>query len=288
MMNLSQAKNQLQESISGIYDSREAENISQMVMESITGWERIDISLNRQAALSVNQLERIKQIGQELLAHRPVQYVLGESWFAGMKFFVDENVLVPRPETDELVNWVAEEIDNGPKGKQDLIVMDVGTGSGCIAISVKKKIPAVKMLAVDVSDAALSIAKKNSKSLNAEIELIKADFLNPSIRQELPAVDILISNPPYIPKSAGSTMSPGVVNHEPSLALFVDDHHPLVFYHALSEFGKTHLHSGGMIFAEINELMGPSVLELFERDGWELEMRKDLQGKHRMIKAWKS
>ena len=287
-MTLFQAKNQLRETISKIYESREADNISQMVMESVTGWERIDVSLNRQAALSANQLDRIKKIESELLTHRPIQYILGECWFAGMRFFVDENVLVPRPETEELVNWVVEEVDKGPKGKQELLMMDVGTGSGCIAISVKKKIASAKMMAVDVSDAALKIANKNSKFLDVPIELIKADFLNSTTRKQLPKVDILISNPPYIPKSDSKSMTHGVVAFEPTLALFVDDHDPLIFYKALCEFGSTNLHSGGMVFAEINEQMGHTVLELFESQGWELEMRKDLQGKDRMIKAWKN
>jgi release factor glutamine methyltransferase len=276
-MDLQQAQNELASCLTLLYGEREAGLIADWVMEHLTGRKRIDRLLNRSAPLpSPEQYEKYKAA---LLAHRPVQYVLNESWFCGMKFYVDEQVLIPRPETEELVEWVVKEAK--PK-----TLLDVGTGSGCIAIALKRQLPLSRVYACDTSSGALAIARRNALDLKADIHFHQLDFLDSRQWASLPEINYLVSNPPYIPLKDKATMAPHVVDSEPSLALFVTDEDPLVFYRALSDFARQKLAAGGTIFAEIHEAMGPSVMALFREAGFgEVILKKDLQGKDRMIKA---
>ena len=219
---------------------------------------------------------------ERLLKHEPVQYVLNECWFYGLKFYVDKNVLIPRPETEELVDWVIRNIKFPFK---DLKILDIGTGSGCIAISLKRKLRKAEVWACDISNEALAVAKRNADNLQADINFIQLDFLNEEERNKLPSFDIIVSNPPYIPQKDKETMQQNVVAHEPHTALFVSDNNPLVFYTAIADFATQHLSKDGSIYCEIHENLGKEVSEIFLQNKFIFEMKKDMQGKERMIKA---
>lgn len=281
-----QQKAQLQLKI--LYDEREAVNITDWVMEHITGKKRIDRLLDKQAMLTTSQQLQLDTILQELATHKPIQYVLGEAWFAGMKFFVNENVLIPRPETEELVQWVGEESQKLSRHTRDKSqkLLDIGTGSGCIPISLKKLLPELSVSSVDVSKEALEVAKKNAAGLDVDVNFLHLDFLNEANWDQLPIVDIIVSNPPYIKQSEQNNMSKNVLDFEPSIALFVPDEDALLFYRKIALFSKTHLSKSGSIFLEINEALGKEVIELYESAGYKVELRKDMQGKDRMARIY--
>ena len=284
-MTVHQATRWLQTELAQVYDQREGANITALVMEHVTGWRRIDRVLNKQQNLLAVQLDRLKNYTAQLLQHRPVQYVLGEAWFYGMKFFVQEQVLIPRPETEELVEWVVREIKEGGKesGKK---LLDIGTGSGCIAVALKKELPGADIYACDVSERALEIAGKNAGSNGVQINFLETDFLQPEQRKGLPAADVLVSNPPYIPLSDKVAMQPRVLQYEPHLALFVADNDPLIFYKEMAGFAKTHLLQTGAVYVEVHEEMAGAVSALFRSAGFNrVEVRRDLQGRDRMVKA---
>jgi release factor glutamine methyltransferase len=190
--------------------------------------------------------------------------------------------LIPRPETEEMVDWV---IRNLKFPFSELRILDVGTGSGCIAISLKRKLRKAEVWACDVSEGALSVAKKNSVNLQAEINFELLDFLNAKERNRLPLFDIIVSNPPYVPEKDMATMNKNVLGFEPYKALFVKDNNPLLFYEAIADFGKTHLNKDGSVYCEINETLSNETIELFIEKGFVTELRKDMQGKDRIIKA---
>jgi release factor glutamine methyltransferase len=282
-MTIHEAQQQLLFQLYHVYDNREAANIADWVMEHLTGWKKIDRIINKQLPLLPDTVARLEQYIKELGAHKPVQYVLHEAWFCGMPFYVDEHVLIPRPETEELVEWVVSEVGSR---KPDISIFDIGTGSGCIPVSLKKKLPKANVYACDVSEGALAVAKKNAVTFQTNIHFLQADFLNTSSWQQLPAVDIIVSNPPYIPHSNKNTMLPNVLEFEPHVALFVPNDDPLLFYKAIAEFAQQKLLPGGSIFAEIHEDLGEQTKALFLEKGFnQVEVRKDMQGKDRMIKA---
>ena len=281
-MTLQSAQQQLEIQLKTVYEEREAVNITDWVLEHITGKKRIERLLDKQLLLTDEQQTRLLQIKTELITHRPVQYVLGESWFAGMKLYVNESVLIPRPETEELIEWAAESIQNSKFKIQN--ILDIGTGSGCIPIAVKKKIPGVSVSSIDVSLEALQVAKQNAEILDTDIAFLHIDFLNESAWNQLPVFDVIVSNPPYIKQSEEKNMAKNVLVFEPLIALFVPDKDALLFYRKIAAFAKSHLNKKGMIFLEINETLGKEVVALFEKDGYVVELRKDLQGKDRMVK----
>ncbi|MGE5106798.1 MAG: peptide chain release factor N(5)-glutamine methyltransferase [Sphingobacteriales bacterium] len=283
-MTIHQAYQQLLFQLYEIYDNREAQNIADWVMEYITEWKRIDRIINKEFPLSIQKEEQLKKITAELLNHRPVQYVLGEAWFAGMKFYVNEKVLIPRPETEELVEWIVKEVTNS--GLQAVKIIDIGTGSGCIPIALKKKLPDAQITAIDVCSEALSIAVENAVNNETEIDFKLIDFLDDPKWAELGRFSIIASNPPYIKKSEAADMKKGVLDFEPSLALFVPDNDALIFYKKIAEFAQAHLEKNGTAFLEINEALGNDVVNLFKEHGFSnIELKKDLQGKDRIVKA---
>jgi release factor glutamine methyltransferase len=282
-MTILQAQQQTLVQLKLLYDEREAANITDWVMEHITGQKRIDRLLNKQALLTSAQQEKLEIILPQLAAHKPVQYVLQEAWFAGMPFFVNEHVLIPRPETEELVEWIGVESQKLKVKSQKLL--DVGTGSGCIPVSLKKKLPDSDITSIDVSEDALNVAKKNAAGLGTEIHFLHTDFLNEENWKQLPVFDIIVSNPPYIKQSEHSSMSKNVTAFEPSLALFVPDEDALLFYRKIALFAKTHLSKQGSVFLEINEALGKETAALYESEGYVVELRKDMQGKERMVKG---
>jgi len=318
-MDLSQAQKALAVALEARYGSREGALIADWVMEYLTGLRKLDRLVRKTEELSGEALGLYERFTAELVAGRPVQYVLGESWFAGLRFYVDERVLIPRPETEELVDWVLAEADGA--GGQDgavardgaaapdgaaagdgaaapdgaaardgvdgrPVVLDVGTGSGCIAITLSRGLPAAAVYAVDVSGEALVVAKRNAGELDAAVRFLELNFLEEAGWERLPPVRWLVSNPPYIPASERKSMATHVVDAEPALALFVPDEDALVFYRALGRFARTRLAVGGALYVEIHEDLGAAVREVLVREGArEVIVRQDLQRKDRMVKA---
>jgi release factor glutamine methyltransferase len=280
-MTIHEARQRLVFRLYDIYDDREAQSIADWVMEELTGWQKIDRILNKKVPLSTPHLERLEQITNELMAHKPVHYILHQSWFMGMKLYVDENVLIPRPETEELVVWASSEWGRASRA------LDVGTGSGCIAISLKKKFPEAVVTACDISEGALKVAERNAKEQNAEIEFLQIDFLNKEERDKLAMFDIIVSNPPYIAAQEKHEINKHVVDYEPHTALFVPDNDSLVFYEALADFGLTHLQPNGFMMMEIHYQKGNAVKQLFESKNYNVEVRQDMQGKDRIVKSWR-
>ncbi len=265
-----------------IYPESEAGNITDWVMEHITGSSKTERMLYKNEAITPNEENKVIDYCNRLLRQEPVQHILQEAWFYGNTFFVNKNVLIPRPETEELVEWILE--DNRSKGEMQLL--DIGTGSGCIPITLKKKLPKTEVTSCDISKEALDVAKKNAASLLANVTFYELDFLNEKQRDTLGNYEIIVSNPPYIPISEKLTMAANVVDHEPALALFVPEEDPLIFYSAIADFGKKHLLNYGAIYMEIHEDLAVKVLTLFEKEQYKTLLKKDMQGKNRMIKAW--
>jgi len=286
-MTFNEARTVLTKELKNVYDSDELNNIADLVIEHITSLPRIEQVKDRKSYLTCEQLESIDSITERLKKNEPVQYVLGEAWFAGMKFKVNKNVLIPRPETEELVDWIVNENQKSKVKSQNII--DIGTGSGCIPITIKKKIREANVSAIDVCSEALFTAIENATELEAEVDFKLLDFLDESKWNELDQYDIIVSNPPYIKQSEIQTIHERVKDFEPHRALFVPDNDALLFYQKLSDFARTHLFPGGSLFVEINEALGKDVADLFSEKGFtSIELRKDMQGRDRMIKAYKN
>jgi release factor glutamine methyltransferase len=265
-----------------IYPEGEASQITDWAMENLTGSKKAERMLYKNAAITQKEESQLKEFTERLMQHEPVQYVLNESWFYGLKFYVDKNVLIPRPETEELVEWV---ISNCKFPIDKLSILDIGTGSGCIPIALKRKLRKADVWSCDISEAALQVAKKNAETLGADVNFLLVDFLTNEKTNQLPSFDIIISNPPYIPEKDKEQMQPNVLKHEPHTALFVPDNDALIFYKAIAEFGKDHLNPGGVMYLEMHENMGEEVCDLFNSKGYKTELKKDMQAKERMLKA---
>ena len=266
--------------LQGIYNLSEATTITDWVFEKIAGLKRVDIIKAPAQPLNPSTLQRLNDALQQLLAHKPVQYVLGEAWFYHLKLKVNEQVLIPRPETEELVELL---ISDRRSKITDPAILDIGTGSGCIPIAIKKNLPAAKITAVDVSEKALEVAKENAVQYNTSINFVAMDFLAETEWTTLPMFDIIISNPPYIPLNEKEKLAKNVVAYEPHTALFIPDKDPLIFYEKIAAFSKTHLLPGGMIYLETHEDLAKEVATLFNKEHSNTEIKKDIFGKDRMV-----
>lgn len=283
-MTIQHAYRQLLAQLYEIYETREAANIADWVIEHVTGQRKIDRIVYKDIPVSEEQQAKLAKIAGELLQHRPVQYVLGEARFMNMKLTVNEHVLIPRPETEELAEWIIEDIK--VSGKEIVSIIDIGTGSGCIPIAVKKKIHAAAVSAIDVSDKALQAAKLNAANQKVTIDFYHLDFLNERKWDELSKFDIIASNPPYIRESEAVEMRENVLRYEPHIALFVPDEDALIFYEAIAKFSREHLKTKGSVYVEINETLGEQVSEVFRKNGFfNVILKKDMQGRDRMVKA---
>jgi release factor glutamine methyltransferase len=258
-----------------IYDEAEAKAISEWLVEHFYGLSRNDLLLNIEIKQTANI--DLDNLIARLNAAEPIQYITGEAFFYGLKFKVSEAVLIPRPETEELVELILKHA----KSVINPTILDIGTGSGCIAVSLAKKYPDAIVSAWDISEAALEIAKKNAVLNQVKVNFEKVDILNVNQKQ---LYDIVVSNPPYISQSEAMDMRANVLNHEPHLALFVENDNPLVFYKAIAAFCKTNLKSGGRFFVEINEALGKETAEVFQNEGCvAIEIIKDMYGKERFV-----
>ena len=288
-MTIEEARKKIIKSLRKIYEEDEAKNISELLLEHITNLSSTKQIAKKNEALSASQCEFLDQSIECLHQHEPIQYITHEAWFAGMKFYVDKNVLIPRPETEELAEWVIKEVKNknspsaGRAGK--FRILDIGTGSGCIAVALKNNLPNAEVWACDISEEALNVARINADSLNATIDFVPLDFLDKEQRKQLPHIDIIVSNPPYVLQKDKNEMRKNVTDHEPAIALFVPDEDPLIFYSAIADFGREKLNDKGNIYVEIHENLGEPVKNLFQVKGYNsIGIKRDLQGKERMIK----
>ena len=254
-----------------------------MIMKHVCGLESYQLLTGKDNYLSESERGQVRMITERLLRREPIQYVLGTTEFCAMTFRVTPAVLIPRPETEELVEYIYM----SERGKK-LRILDIGTGSGCIAISLAKKLREADVCAVDISDEALGVAKKNAEKNAVAVSFVKADILSGQA-EELPfygETDIIVSNPPYVLQSEKSAMEENVLAYEPSTALFVPDDDPLVFYRAIAELGKKQLTPGGRLYFEINAAYGKETVALLEEHGYkEIILKPDFYGKDRMIKA---
>jgi release factor glutamine methyltransferase len=265
-----------------IYEDSEASQITDWVMEKITGSKKTERMLYKSSVLTHDEEIQIQSCTERLVQHEPVQYVLNESWFSGFKFYVDKNVLIPRPETEELVEWI---ITNCKFPVDQLKILDIGSGSGCIPVSLKRRIRRAEVWSCDISPDALEVSKKNATALGTDVNFLQLDFLDEEQWERLPSFDIIVSNPPYVPEKDKEQMQANVLQYEPATALFVTNNDPLVFYKAIAEFGKTHLNKSGSIYTEIHEGLGEETIHVFQLAGYKSELKKDMQQKDRMLKS---
>jgi release factor glutamine methyltransferase len=282
-MLLKNYKTILLQELSTLYDFQEIESFFYLLLESYEGKKRIDLALNPELELDEKQLIKWENALTDLKNQKPIQYIIGSTEFYGLPFLVNENTLIPRPETEELVEWIVEE---SRKSKvESLKILDIGTGSGCIAISLAKNIPNAEVFAIDLSEKALNMAEKN-----AEINQVKVDFVLKNIleTEELGfQLDIIVSNPPYVRNLEKSEIKPNVLEYEPHLALFVEDTDALIFYRKIAQLAKGNLSEKGKLFFEINQYLGKETLELLEYLGYKnIEIKKDIYGNDRMISCF--
>lgn len=267
--------------LNDLYNNNETEALTLWVVSEIMELSKATIKAFPEKELTVLQQELSSSILMELKTGKPLQYILGYTEFYGLKFVVNPAVLIPRPETEELVEWIVNSVDAG----KNISILDIGTGSGCIPISLKKNLPNSNISAIDVSPEALQTAKINAELNDVEIDFIEADILKHSqpLTQNL---QLIVSNPPYITPADKMQMHLNVVGFEPHTALFVPQDDPLLFYKAIADFAIANLTPGGLLFLEINESYGQETTELLSRKGFKnMEIKKDMSGRNRMIKA---
>lgn len=274
-MTANAAQQLLRERIRQHYEEREASAIAQWVVEDITGTTRAD-RLLRDPELTEEQKVIFERSSQQLMSGVPMQYVLGYAMFMGLQFSVNQHVLIPRPETEELVQWL---LDSTP---EDAKILDIGSGSGCIPISISKQRPDASVTSIDISPDALAVAKENARRLHAQVKWVQGDFLDLSVQALLDHPTVIISNPPYIPDSDKDTMAAHVVDHEPHVALFVPDNDALKFYRAIIAYGSRH--GVTEIFFETHYQLAQQVAVLGEGGGYRAEVRRDLAGNERMVR----
>jgi release factor glutamine methyltransferase len=279
-MSLQDTKQAMKHQLSNVYDALELNSIVNILIEEVTGWDALHQNIHKNDALEKSHTDQLTQYVEKLLTGKPLQYIIGKAWFMGKAFMVNEAVLIPRPETEELVEWIVEyaQIINKP-----LSILDIGTGSGCIPISLKQAIPNASITAIDISKEALAVAQQNAAAHNTSIEWIELDILQTKHLKE--QYDIIVSNPPYIPLREKPNMQSQVIDHEPLIALFVPDQYPLIFYSKIAHIGKSALKPNGQLFFEIHYDQGEAILALLNEMGYHAELRQDVYGKDRMVRA---
>jgi len=271
-----------------LYGTNEAEAITLIAIAEVCGFSNARIKAFPELELTSEQSEKLNELLDQLKTGKPIQYILGKTEFYGLPFNVNPSVLIPRPETEELVEWVISSVSSGQFAVDSML--DIGTGSGCIAISLKKHLPNAKVSAIDVSAKALKTAKENAELNEVEIDFIESDILIENSFSQISnlksQISIIISNPPYVTLHDKTKMHINVTDFEPHTALFVPENDPLVFYKAIADFAVNNLQANGLLFFEINESYGEQIVELLNDKGFKnIELRKDMSGRDRMIRA---
>lgn len=263
------------------YSREEVDSMFYLMIEHFLGLERFILAIDPNIVITKEEEQYMFEGLSKLKKGQPIQYVLGETTFMNLKFMVNESVLIPRPETEELVNWVLEDIKNRD---DDLEIIDIGTGSGCIAISLAKLKPNVNVTAIDISKSALEVAKKNALLNEVDVQFREVDILKAGSLSK--KYDSIISNPPYVREMERDKMHNNVLQNEPSAALFVPDEEPLLFYGAIAKLAREGLKENGVLYMEINQYLGEDVKMLLKEFNFsEIQLRKDIFGNDRMIKA---
>lgn len=267
-----------------VFGEDEARAISRWLLEYFYPDRRMPASTHRNRDLPQEAEALLPVYLVRLEQHEPLQYVLGEAWFCGLRFTADKRALIPRPETEELVEWIISE-QRFPLSNRSLL--DIGTGTGCIPVTLKRRLPPFTVTGVDISRDALDLARHNAQQLGVEVLFQQIDILDESQWSLLPRVDIIVSNPPYIPAAEINNMNVEVTGFEPHLALFVPDNDPLLFYRKIAQLGLSLLNPEGEIYLELHHDGAAATTQLFREAGYQTLIRPDMQGKERMLKAWK-
>lgn len=269
-----------------LYEIQEIKSIFDLLLLDVIKWTKVQIQLNKNQVLKNWELQLLLEKLAELKENKPIQYVLGKTEFYDLNLIVNEDVLIPRPETEELVNWIITE-NKSSKKNEKLIILDVGTGSGAIALALKKNL-FTEVFALDISEKALGIASENARKNNLKINYVNINILNNIEFDKIEKCDILVSNPPYVLEKEKIEMKQNVLDYEPENALFVSNEKPLIFYEKIIELAKIKLKPKGKIYFEINERLGEEMKDLLNKNTYEnIILKKDLFGKNRMIRAIK-
>ncbi len=277
---LGELQSLMRKELEDYYPSVELRGIINGLFSHLTGFTTGQMVLEKERRLTESEIHFLQLCLKRLKNHEPLQYITGTAYFHGLEFKVSPAVLIPRPETEELVEWIVQQ--HGKAG-EPLSILDIGTGSGCIAISLKAKIPEAVLFAIDVSEKAMAVARENAHELGTEVFFESVDILDAEARSALLKFDLIVSNPPYVTPADREKMLPNVTDHEPALALFVEED-PLIFYKEIIAFSEDHLAEGGSLYFECNESNATEVAGLLKRAGFKhVEVRKDMQDKDRMI-----
>ena len=270
----------IREKLSPLYDAAESESIAFLIFEDVLGYSRLQVHLKKDETIPDAKVTEIEEILNRLVNGEPIQYILGKADFYGLTFFVNSQVLIPRQETEELVDWIIKDNKLTPK------ILDIGTGSGCIPVSLAKNIPEAEVFAFDISEEALVVANQNATDNHVGVRTQVVDILHWEAASVDKTFDIIVSNPPYVKEEEKDLMLDHVLNHEPHLALFVSDDDPLIFYRSIAEFAQRYLSPEGKLYFEINEALGNETASLLKEKGFpNVTLRKDINGKDRMICA---
>lgn len=281
-MNYSQIKKIFHQQLKEIYIENEIDSLFFIALEYVTSISKIEYILQKEEEISEEKLIELKFILEELTKNKPIQYITKNAYFYGLNFYVNEKVLIPRQETNELVDWVLMSVTHSKPIK----ILDIGTGSGCIAITLKKNLPLSEVFAIDISNEAIQVAQKNANDNQVEINFLQKNILE--INDLKSNFDIIISNPPYVRELEKLEMALNVLDNEPHLALFVPDNNPLLFYEKITEIALKNLTEDGMLFFEINQYLSAETKKMIENKGFKnVTLRKDLQENYRMILAKK-
>ncbi len=291
-MTLSQLKEQYKKALASSYPSEEIDSFITLILEDRLGLNRVQAALQPDLNIAKTDERYFLNVLNELADYRPVQYILKKTQFYGLEFALNEQVLIPRPETEELVDWILQELARQNKTDKVINLVDIGTGSGCIAIALAKHLPQAKVYAIDISSEALKLAKENAMRNQVDIEFITTDILKTSQivnKEQAPLTfDVIVSNPPYVLEDEKQEIKANVLNFEPHLALFVNDSNPLLFYDTIATIASRQLKTTGCLFFEINQYLGQETLELLQDKGfYNTSLRQDLQQNDRMILASK-
>jgi release factor glutamine methyltransferase len=279
-MSLQALKLEFKTALSKEFESIELNSLLAILFEHYTGWNQLEQAIHKEETISAPIINKLREAVKALQNGMPIQYITGKAWFMGNELLVNENTLIPRPETEELVDWIIEYANIIAKPLQ---ILDIGTGSGCIPIALKLALSNCMVAGLDISDDALIVAKENAKHLNVEISWMQENILDTTY---LPGkFDIIVSNPPYIPFKEKMNMQVQVKNFEPAIALFVTDEDPLIFYRTIARLGKQYLNPNGQLFFEMHYDQGKALLALFDEMGYHAELRQDMFGKDRMLRA---
>ena len=277
-------KKKFSTSLMEIYPKEEVQSFFSLLSKEYLNFSRLDTALQPNFEVSEEILKKYFHSIDRLICYEPIQYILGKTDFFGSTFILDRNVLIPRPETEELVSWIIDDILRINNGSGIFKILDIGTGSGCIAISLAKHLTCVEVDAMDVSEKALRIAQLNAKRNNSQVEFQFNDILKCGTLSK--KYDVIVSNPPYVTFSEKDKMKPNVLAFEPETALFVPKEDPLIFYRKIAQLGQSNLNRGGSIYFELNEYLSSELILLLKKEGFpNTILRKDIYGKNRMIKC---